>query len=112
MMKYVRSWLLLLAGGVAVISLFALGSQPFAVGLIPPPFDKLAHAVVFGLLFVVLDHALCLPIAVTVAIPLLVSLADELHQLVLPGRQPGFDDWLAGLFGIMVALYFFRRRRA
>jgi len=111
MMKYVRNWPLLLAGGVAVMSLFVLGSQPIAVGLIPPPFDKVAHAVVFGLLFVLLDHALCLPIVVTAAIPLLISLADELHQRVLPGRQPGLDDWLAGFLGVMVALYFFRRRR-
>lgn len=111
MTSRVRNWPLLLAGCLVVLALFVLGALPFAVGLIPPPYDKLAHALVFGFLFVVLDHALRLPIALAIAIPLLVSLADEFHQIALPGRQPGFDDWMAGLVGILVAVLLFRRRR-
>lgn len=108
----IRSWPLLVGACCVALALFVLGAQPFAVNLVPIPFDKLAHALVFGLLFVVLDHALRLPVAVVAAIPLLISLADELHQLSLPGRQPGIGDWLAGLLGILLAALLWRRQRA
>lgn len=106
----VLNWPLLLTGCAVVIGLFVLGAQPFAVGIVPAPYDKLAHALFFGFLFVVLNHSLRLPVALVIAIPLLVSLADELHQLGLPGRQPGIGDWLAGLVGILLAVLLFRRR--
>lgn len=92
------AWLLVAAAGA--ICLFVLGAQPVAVGLFSEPWDKLAHAIAFGILFLVLDRALAWPKWLLVALPLLVSFADELHQLWLPGRQPGVDDWLAGAAGV------------
>lgn len=88
---------------LGVVALFVLGAQPFAVGVVPPPFDKLAHAVAFAGFFLVLDSALVMPLWLALCIPLLISAADELHQLVLPGREPGLGDWLAGLFGVLAA---------
>lgn len=111
MLTYLRSGPLLAIIAVAVVALFVLGAQPLAVGIVPTPYDKLAHAVVFGLLFVALDHALLLPLWLAIVFPLLVSLADEAHQMWLPGRQAGFEDWFAGLVGVILAALLFRRHR-
>lgn len=99
----VRSRFWLAVGVLGVSGLFVLGAQPFAVGIIPSPFDKLAHALVFGALFLVLDSALALPLWLVLMIPLLISAADEFHQLFLPGREPGLADWWAGLCGVLLA---------
>lgn len=99
----VRSRFWLLVGLLGVSALFVLGAQAFAVGIIPSPFDKLAHALLFGCLFLVLDSALALPLWLALMIPLLVSAGDEFHQLFLPGRQPGLADWWAGLCGVLLA---------
>ncbi|MCM8612680.1 VanZ family protein [Accumulibacter sp.] len=109
-MQPVRSWVLLTLAIVGTASLFVLGAQPFAVGLVPPPWDKLAHALLFGALFVVFDRALHLPLAVALALPLLISAADEMHQLFLPGRSASWTDWLAGLCGVAVAAILRRRQ--
>lgn len=108
----VRSRFWLVAAAIGVVALFVLGAQPFAVGIVPPPYDKLAHALAFGALFLVLDSALVLPLWLALAIPLMISAADELHQLWLPGRQGGFDDWLAGMCGVILAAWFSRLARA
>lgn len=100
----VRSGFWLSLALLGVLALFVLGAQPFAVGIFPVPYDKLAHALVFGGLFLVLLRALVIPVWLAVAIPLLVSGADEFHQFFLPGRQPGLDDWFAGCAGVAVAL--------
>lgn len=105
----VRSYSWLLAGLLGVGALFVLGEQPFAVGLVPVPFDKLAHFVVFGSFFLILDSALVLPLWLALMIPLLISAADEFHQMFLPGRQPGLEDWLAGLCGVALAAWWRHR---
>jgi VanZ family protein len=100
---WVRSRFWLAVGLLGVSALFVLGAQPFAVGIVPSPFDKLAHALVFGGLFLVLESALALPLWFLMTIPLLISGGDEFHQIFLPGRQPGLDDWFAGLCGVVLA---------
>lgn len=100
---WLRSRFWLLVGLLGISALFILGAQPFAVGVVPPPYDKLAHALAFGCLFLVLERALVLPLWLAILIPLILSGADEFHQLFLPGRQPGLDDWLAGLCGVILA---------
>lgn len=100
---WVRSRFWLVVGLFGVSALFVLGAQPFAVGIIPSPFDKLAHALLFGCLFLVLDSALALPLWLVLVTPLLISAADEFHQLFLPGRQPDLADWWAGLCGVLLA---------
>jgi len=81
----VRSYSWLLAGLLGVGALFVLGEQPFAVGLVP------------------------LPLWLALMIPLLISAADEFHQMFLPGRQPGLEDWLAGLCGVALAAWWRHR---
>jgi hypothetical protein len=82
------------AGAVSIAAGLLLGGrQPIAVGLIPAPWDKLAHATVFALL------TLCLWIgsgsrsALGAALgAAAIGVLDELQQSALPGRQAGFDD--------------------
>ena len=108
---WVRSRFWLALGLLGVVALFVLGAQPFAVGAVPSPFDKLAHALLFGCLFLILDRALALPLWLALMIPLLVSAADEFHQFFLPGRQPGLADWWAGFFGVLLAACWRQYRR-
>ncbi|MCB1944095.1 MAG: VanZ family protein [Candidatus Accumulibacter sp.] len=86
-----------------VFGLLVLGAEPFAVGLIPTPWDKLAHAAVFAVLAAVIGLASGLRggrmFALALAGALLVGALDEWHQLYLPGRQAGLDDLAADAFG-------------
>ena len=83
--------------------LYALGAQPFAAGLFPAPWDKLAHAVTFALIGSATGvasgargwrRAACC-IAGAVAIGML----DELHQACLPGRIASWSDLAADALG-------------
>lgn len=92
---------------VLLLGLFVWGgNQPQAAGLIPAPWDKLAHlawfATLAGLLVLGLRGS-------GMRAPLLVAFAcmalgawDEWRQLALPGRNFGLDDLLAD--GVGVAL--------
>lgn len=85
----------LLAAATLVIVLFWGGSQPFAVGLFPPPYDKLAHSVYFATLAVLLWFGTGgrWPILLVLAVSAIGGL-DELHQSTLPGRVADFYDYL------------------
>jgi VanZ family protein len=85
------------------------GNQPQAAGLIPAPWDKLAHlawfATLAGLLVLGLRGS-------GMRISLLVALAcmalgawDEWRQLALPGRSFGLDDLLADGVGIALGVF-------
>jgi VanZ family protein len=39
---------------------------------------------------------------------MLVSAVDEFHQVFLPGRSAGLDDWLAGGAGVLLAFALLR----
>lgn len=88
-----------------IFSLFVVGTQPVAVNLIPSPWDKLAHGVLFSLLTCGIGIASGLRgrrmwvIAATTA--LMVGLLDEYHQLYLPGRQASLSDLGADFAGII-----------
>lgn len=85
-----------LLGAVAlVIMLFWGGSQSYAVGLFPPPFDKLAHSVYFATLALLLWFGTggCWPVMLVVVVSAIGGL-DELHQSTLPGRVADFYDFL------------------
>lgn len=93
-----------------VATLFHQGAQPYAVGLIPSPWDKLAHLALFGMLAVLVwvmadaRHPWLVLLAVAA-----IGGADELAQMRLPGREPGFDDLLADVFGAAIALWIVSR---
>ena len=80
-------------------------SLPEAAGLIPPPWDKLAHlawyATLSGLLLLGLGRRAWPWVLVGT---LLLAGLDEWHQLDLPGRFPGIDDWLADAFGVLIGV--------
>jgi VanZ family protein len=90
-----RCLCLALAAAVT-FQLFYLGAQPFAAGLIPAPWDKLAHLAVFALLTTLLwiGTAGRMPLAV-IATAIAVGALDELHQASLPGRFADAADFLA-----------------
>lgn len=90
-------------------ALFVGGAQPIAVGLVPAPWDKLAHAVFFFMFSLLLARFVSVPIAWVMIFALLVGAADEIHQLFLPGRAAGWDDWLADGIGAGLALLVYKR---
>ena len=96
-------------------NLFYHGAQPYAVGLIPPPWDKLAHLFVFGgfagLTWVALGGVSLAnwlaPLAAVV-----VGLADEFWQGFHPGRSVDVKDVVADLVGgvlVVLVLAWLRR---
>jgi hypothetical protein len=97
--------------GSFVAGLFLAGSQPEAVGLFPPPWDKLVHVVAFGGFTVLIELAVWPPVELLVALPLLVSALDEFHQSFLPGREASVADWLAGAAGTAIAVLLLRHTR-
>jgi VanZ family protein len=94
-----------------VVGLLLGGAQPEAAGMIPPPWDKLAHVVAFGGFAVLVDLALRPHVALLAALPLSVSALDELHQTFLPGRFASLEDWLAGALGVAIACWLLRGTR-
>jgi hypothetical protein len=101
----------LLGAATLVVALFWGGSQPFAVGLFPAPYDKLAHSLYFATLSLLLWFGTGgrWPVLLFVAVSAIGGL-DELHQATLPGRQAGFYDFLtdtvaAGLIIAALAKY-------
>ncbi len=88
-------WLCLLLAAAVTFQLFYLGSKPLAAGLIPPPWDKLAHLVVYSAITALLwigmgGRALALIIVAAIVIGAL----DELHQAGVPGRNADAGDFL------------------
>jgi VanZ family protein len=86
-----------------IVSLFYLGAKPFAVGLLPPPWDKVAHVMVFSAITWLLwgaanGRTALLVFLVVVAIGGL----DELHQAMLPGRTSDAWDFLADVLASAV----------
>ena len=97
------------AGGVVlvlVLTLFHQGAQPYAVGLVPEPWDELAHMAVFAViatLFWLMAQARR-PWLVLLAVAAIAA-ADEWAQLSLPGRQAGLADLAADVAGAALALW-------
>ena len=101
----VVQWLAMLVATVMVASLVRLGETELAVGLIPSPWDKLAHMATFGTIAFSLWLALgqrwlysCAAFAFAIA------LYDEWRQLTLPGREADLADLLANGVGIVLAV--------
>ena len=103
--RHLRVLAVLLALAI-LFGLFVLGAQPFAVGLFPVPWDKVAHAGVFAVLAATIGLASGLRgwrmVVLAVGGALLVGVLDEWHQVILPGRQVGLDDLAADVVGGLI----------
>lgn len=85
--------------------IFVLGSHPAAGHLFLPPWDKLAHIVLFAVIAATIATAWPrLHWAGVLALGLLIGFADELRQIFVPERNPGWDDALADLAGLAFGL--------
>lgn len=88
---------------IAGAGLFILGAQPIAVGLFAPPWDKLAHVVTFAVIGCAAGAASGSQgwprVAFCVVGAFVLGLADELHQVHLPGRSASWADLLADAAG-------------
>jgi hypothetical protein len=85
---------------IVLAGLFIGGSQPEVVGLFLPPVDKMAHAGIFGLLALLLWFGFNRRGAWWIfGIVVLNGLADEGHQLFLPGRDADWTDLMADFVG-------------
>lgn len=97
----------LLGAAILVIALFWGGSQPFAVGLFPAPYDKLAHSLYFATLSLLLWFGTGgrWPVLLFLVVSAIGGL-DELHQSTLPGRVADFFDYLIDTVaaGIVISL--------
>lgn len=99
-----------LFGGV-IFGLFVLGSHPASANLFAPPWDKLAHVLVFATLAIAISAAwprLSLPAVFLIGA--LIGISDEIHQSIVPDRQPGWDDALADFGGIALGLLLWQQR--
>jgi hypothetical protein len=101
----VVQWLAMGVATLMIASLVRLGETELAVGLIPGPWDKLAHMATFGTIAFSLWLALgqrwlygCAALALAIAI------YDEWRQLTLPGREADLADLLANGIGIAFAV--------
>ena len=97
--------LCLAVAALTVFLLFYLGAQPFAAGLIPEPWDKLAHFLVFGGITVLLwfGSGGAYPWSL-VALVCAVGAADEWHQAYLPGRSADLEDWMTDAVAAVLAV--------
>lgn len=95
-----------LLAALVLLAAYVWGNyQPEAAGLVPLPWDKLAHALWFAILAGLLVFGLGRGVWPWVlAGTLLFAGWDEWHQFALPGRSPGVDDWLADAFGVVTGI--------
>ena len=95
----------LAAAVVLIVNLFVIGAQPIAVGLIPSPWDKLAHVALFAALGVLLMIASAgRRVWLVLAVLLAVATADELLQGDLPGRVVSLADLAADAVGAVAGV--------
>lgn len=98
----------LLTTVILVVVLFWGGSQPFAVGLFPAPYDKLAHSVYLAAFAVLLWFGTGgrWPVLLVLAASVIGGL-DELHQSTLPGRVADVYDFLTDTVaaGLVITLF-------
>ena len=82
--------------------------------------DKIAHALVYGVLGYLITRSLYYQsnntlrkhaILFSIIIGLLYGISDEFHQSFVPGRYPEFADLIADFVGVILAQFFFIYRR-
>lgn len=104
-MKTSIQWAAKLCLAILIIALFVGGSQPYAGSLFTPPWDKVVHIIFYGGMLVLARLAYPQTSLWKLAIGVLVIGAlDEVHQMFVPGRRPGWDDFGADIVGIALAM--------
>ena len=103
-------WLCLLLLVALVTTMLFIGSRPGIEAAIPtPPWDKIAHFVVFGgfatMAWIVMRGG---SEAGPIAVAGLISLMDEGMQYYSPGRTAAFADIVADLAGALLAVLVLR----
>ncbi len=103
-------WGAAVAALTMTVSLLKLGETSLAVGLIPSPWDKLAHAGTFGSIAFLLWLG-CGRRALVACATAAFALAcyDEWRQLMLPGREADIQDLIANTIGILAAAWVARQ---
>ncbi len=105
--RWIRA-LALLAFLAVAANLFWHGAQPYAVGAIPAPWDKLAHIVLYGgfcaAAWVALGGARPTADLLAPIVAVSVGLLDEYAQTFNPGREVGLDDLFADSVGAVAAV--------
>lgn len=87
----------------AIVQLFWLGSKPIAVNLFNPPWDKVAHIATYLTFCLLLWLAAGLRRKIDIVIIIAcISVADELHQIWLPGRSADWHDLMADTIGFVI----------
>jgi len=94
-----------------VLGLLIGGAQPVAVGLFVEPWDKVAHASLFGGFAAILHLGLGLRSRWALLGAALLGAVDEIHQIWLPGRSAGLDDLAADILGALFVLVLVRYLR-
>jgi len=93
----------LVLGVILMVNLYGLGATPQAVGLIPSPWDKLAHLITFGLLAGLLTVGLGVRrYRFALALTIVAGMADEGVQWFEPGRSADWIDLLADVVAACV----------
>lgn len=91
---------------IVVFNLFYLGTKPIAVGLFTPPIDKVAHFATFTLITILLWVGLLRGRPwLLVILACAIAGADEIHQIYLPGRSAGFDDFAADAIAVILTTF-------
>lgn len=86
-----------------IFMIFVGGTKPVAVGLFPPPLDKIVHSLAYGLMLLLARLAYpktALPILFLAIV--MIGTLDEIHQIYLPGRSAGLDDLAADTAGCLI----------
>ncbi len=90
----------------ALAALFIAGAHPFAVNLIPSPWDKVAHVMAFATLATTVGLAIGLQnlnvVPIAIAATLSFGALDEVHQMFIAGRNAGLDDFAADALGALI----------
>lgn len=90
---------------VLLSAVFIGGHHPSSGRLFPPPWDKVVHFSFYGTLTFFVGIALPkirLPIIWLIIIS--IGIADEIHQIFVPGRHAEFSDLGADAIGALTAL--------
>jgi VanZ family protein len=106
----VQQRICLLIACIVVFNLFYLGTKPIAVDLFLPPWDKVAHYVVFSCITALLWFGTNgrLPLVIVLIVAVIGGL-DELHQSTLPERQADFLDFATDVVAALCTGYLLDR---